>query len=185
MSIAINLNSLLPSDVRPRANITLKEFPPIQRFFIISIFVKYKFRLLIEFMEFLVNATDLSFPQKYCMYFAPPACDACATHLTIFYVFALILFVESRKIWDVLFFSFLDLSVTFAFRLGLPCFWVTNSGVLSSISRRIGLGIVQYMTEFHESMAFLYRYFTTTLLVIDTNGKLNFLPQILNYLDVW
>jgi len=51
-----NLNSLLLSDVRSRVNITLKEFPPIQRFFIISIVVKYKFKLQIGVIKVSVNA---------------------------------------------------------------------------------------------------------------------------------
>jgi len=40
------------------------------------------------------------------------------------------------------------------------------------------------MNEFHESMAFLYIHVTVTLHVIETNGNLNYLPQILNYPDI-
>ena len=53
----------------------------------------------------------LNFPQEYCMYFPLPGCVACGTHLTIFDVFALIPFGESCKLGDVLFFSFLDVSM--------------------------------------------------------------------------
>jgi len=35
------------------------------------------------------------------------------------------------------------------------------------------------MTEFHESMAFLYIHVTATLHAIETNGKLKYLPQTL------
>jgi len=41
------------------------------------------------------------------------------------------------------------------------------------------------MTEFHESRVFLYIHvITATLHVIETNGKLNYLSQILNYPDI-
>ena len=79
------------------------------------------------------------------MYFPPPVSDACATHLTIFDVFALILFGESFRLEMFFFFflfSFIELSITFAFCFCLPLFCVTHLGVLSSMSGKIGLGIV-------------------------------------------